>query len=352
MSKEPGALQLSYVQTLTALEDYLGVVPRGWEGMTVARLEAQRRERRAAKELPPDILLRALAILAVVAHHAGWTVFAGGTAMLFALAGYNFARFTWRDDAAAFRNAILRVMLRIAAPSVLLAGAYMLWRQEVEPTTLLLVHNWIALEHVSIFPIWFVEVLLQILVVWLCLIHIPNLLSVVREHKFVATLGLLALAVGSSLVARQIWDTSALRHLLPQHFMWLFVIGSVIWFASSAKSPYRGVARKAVATVALLIAISLQNDIFSFNNELSRLAWLMIGGTMLIWLGPIDVPRRIALPFIIVSQASFYIYILHPVFGYLPRYVLEWDSGAFYFIFSLIGSLATYLACLALIRAR
>ena len=177
-------------------------------------------------------------------------------------------------------------------------------------------------------------------------------MAVVREHKFGAILVFLAISIVVSLVARQIWDTMELRHLLPHHFMWTFVIGSLIWFAVSGDDHRQRMRRKVIASAALLLAVVIQYEIISFNNEVSRMSWLAIGGLSLIWLGPIKMPSPIALFLSLIGQASFYIYILHPVFGYFPRYVFEWEGEVYFFLIGLGGSLAAYLIAVSALRNR
>ena len=54
----------------------------------------------------------------------------------------------------------------------------------------------------------------------------------------------------------------------------------------------------------------------------------------------------------LIGQATFYIYLLHPAFQHFPRNVLNWDSGWANFIVGLTGSVGVWLAVTLVLRLR
>src|SRR3546814_7862467 len=65
------------------LERVLGHIPARWENKPIAELSALRREKRDTQALGADLIVRALAILLVVVHHATlWPIPAGAAAMV------------------------------------------------------------------------------------------------------------------------------------------------------------------------------------------------------------------------------------------------------------------------------
>src|SRR3546814_11824265 len=80
------------------LERVLGHIPARWENKPIAELSALRREKRDTQALGADLIVRALAILLVVVHHATlWPIPAGAAAMV-VLIGYSLARFQSKAD--------------------------------------------------------------------------------------------------------------------------------------------------------------------------------------------------------------------------------------------------------------
>ncbi len=102
-----GGDSLSYVELATRLGRRLGDLPHGWHTRTIRELAADDASRpRAATtrthrwpwhgrgvRTDSTVVLRALAILAIVATHANLVTIMGGAHLLLAVAGFNFARF-------------------------------------------------------------------------------------------------------------------------------------------------------------------------------------------------------------------------------------------------------------------
>ena len=119
-----GGDSLSYVELATRIEHRLGVLPADWHTRTVSELASLAGRRRRGASVDSTVLLRALAILAIVGTHANLLSVLGGAHLLLAVAGYNFARFQLSDvpGATRVRNGLVAVA-QVAVPSALFIGA-------------------------------------------------------------------------------------------------------------------------------------------------------------------------------------------------------------------------------------
>src|SRR5262245_41317899 len=95
-----------------------------------------------------DVVLRALAIAAVVYNHShqfdmGPMTLEGGMTFLLLLAGMNFARVAIREsDADHLRRSIVTMMRQVFVPSFLLVVASFAAYQQFDLLELLFVRNW------------------------------------------------------------------------------------------------------------------------------------------------------------------------------------------------------------------
>ena len=295
-----GGDSLSYVEMSLALETAIGRLPRGWPGMTVAELAAAAAPAGRAARVETGVVLRAAAIVLVVASHmtAFWP--AGGAHLLLALAGYSFARITLAGVAAPRRLArAAGGIARIAVPAsawialqVVLAGGYSLG-------AVLLVNNYTGEQSLSDgrWQYWFIEALVQILLALALLFGIPAVRRIERARPFAFVMALLgaALLFRFELLAFGADDNLIFR---PHAVAWIFLLG---WAVHRATSP----ARRAAVTAAVLITVP------GFFDEPARTAIVAGGILLVLWLPAIPVPRLLVRPLGVVAAASLAIYLTH-----------------------------------------
>ncbi|MFC7617209.1 acyl carrier protein [Actinokineospora soli] len=234
-----GGDSLTYVRTSVALERLVGTLPEDWPRMTVAALESLRRPPRRLPRVETDIVLRAVAIVTVVASHVGIGGVLGGAHLLLAIAGWNFARFLLPGTGT-----------RIARSAALVAAPAFAW----------LVFRWFAADDVTVVHLvfadnfvytgaigyWFVEVLLHALLVLALLFAIPAVRRWERAHGFAFALAALAAAYALRLafVDDQVFFD---RNLTTVGAVWFFPLG---WLAYRARTPAQ---KRLVLGIALVL---------------------------------------------------------------------------------------------------
>jgi acyl-CoA synthetase (AMP-forming)/AMP-acid ligase II/peptidoglycan/LPS O-acetylase OafA/YrhL len=297
-----GGDSLSYVEASVALEEMIGRLPPSWPEMTVAELSARvpggaRRSRVARVE--PDVALRAGAIGVVVGSHMTDVVPAGGAHVLLALAGYAFARFGLSGPGAGLPRRLATSASRIAMPTVawialmsLLAGGYGL-------AALFLVNDYLGPRATvgASWHYWYVEVLVQLLLVAAAVLAIPWLRGAERRAPWGFALAVLALALVPALLAPAA-DGPPTRAFLPHVVAWIFVLG---WAAHRARTPRRRLA----LSVVLLVAVP------GFFGDPPRELVLAAGVLALLWLPGVPVPRPGERVVGAVAAASLAIYLTH-----------------------------------------
>ena len=298
-----GGDSLTYVEVSLALEELLGALPGDWTTATVAELEARRVPARAARRLArveTGVLLRAAAILLVLASHMTDVVPAGGAHLLLGIAGYQFARLTLSGSGAPARlRRALATIARIAVPAslwiagvVAVAGGYSLG-------TILLVNNYTGDASFSNgrWHYWFIEALVQMLLVAALLFAVPA----ARRWEARAPFAFVAALLAPALLLR--FEVIALGEptraiFQPHAVVWLFLLG---WAVHRATTP----ARRVAVSAALLAATP------GFFGDPVREAVVAGGLLALLWAGSVPVPRALVRPVGLVASASLFIYLTH-----------------------------------------
>jgi surface polysaccharide O-acyltransferase-like enzyme len=299
-----GGDSLTYVEVSLGLEEIVGHVPPGWESMSVARLEASARrgERRAGAwtRMETGVALRAAAILLVLASHMTDVIPAGGAHLLLALAGYSFARFTLGalDAPGRLRRAAASAA-RIAVPAAAWIALVMLTLGGYSLGAMLLVNNYTGDSSFSDgrWHYWFIEALVQILLVAALLFCVPAVRRWERARPFAFALALLVPALVLRFGLVSVGDPT--REIFRPHTVaWLFVLG---WLACRADTP----ARRLVASALVVACVP------GFFGEPAREAIIAAGLLALLWIPTIPVPRVTARAVGLIAGASLYIYLTH-----------------------------------------
>ncbi|MBE9012786.1 AMP-binding protein, partial [Pseudanabaenaceae cyanobacterium LEGE 13415] len=295
-----GGDSLSYVQLAMEFERHLGYLPPGWERLSIAQLEQLSPKHDRFSPIETNIILRALAITVVVADHAYLMDFAGGAFLLLMIAGANLARF---QSEALFKGRVIQpifsLLKNLVTPYLIISIAYQLWKREFNPGVLLLVSNFVDPEVTSIFPIWFINLLVQVIIGFSVLFVVKPVRKFAAISPWEFGITTLMFGVIAKVGISSIWNTTYLYDRVPHMLFWIFALGWTIQFAKTNQQK--------VATTTILWAIV--PILVALNHTYA--IWMLVGGTLLLWLPMVSIPQILKSPLQIIGAATFHIYLFH-----------------------------------------
>ena len=300
-----GGDSLKYIELSVALERQFGELPRNWHELTVKNLG----ERFATGvvgsstriTLDSTVVIRAIAPVLVVANHSGIGWLAGGAALLLAVAGMNFGKFQWPHLLRSkFGTVATGVIANVLLPYWLILAAYQVLKQDLVLPDLLLYGNFVGQNTRAPFNAWFIQVVIQMLVIFSMLCWIRPLRSWARDHTFTFCAALLTIACGIRGIEPTLFPT--MMENLGRELSWvawLFVLGFIISMTESFRQ------RVVVSMCALFLPAAF------YFGDVSRTILTSAGCLVMIWSSRLPVPSwlaRIATP---IGSASMFIYMLH-----------------------------------------
>jgi len=331
-----GGDSLSYVQVSMALERHLGYLPKNWENLLVRNLEALTPQQQQTSIIESNIVFRALAITGVVVNHGGLipsNYISGGAMLLFVIAGMNFARFQsdavlrgqwWQPATSLLQNLII--------PYLVVALAFETYKLNYDPAVLLLYSNFVGpgTSHM-IFPAWFIQVLVQCLILFLLLFSIASVRHLANLSPWKFGLALLAIAIGLRLLVPYVWDTNYLYNRVPHMQIWLVVLGWCIHFAQS---------RTEKTTMTFILFAMM---LFVFNLESSKSWWIIGGAMIMLWIPYIPIWKMIKSVIQTLGASAYYLYLTHMIFIHIIVRTLKIDSPLLNVTTALLGGMVTWI---------
>ncbi|MEI5584955.1 MULTISPECIES: AMP-binding protein [unclassified Agromyces] len=336
---------LNYVELALQLESRVGALPADWPSRRIRDLaepvatapgtadasadagaaapartprprsgSAPAPHRRRVARVETSVVLRALAIVLIVATHADVVQLQGGAHLLLAVAGFNLARFRLTPgrsatDAAPGRaraaralrvRGLLRSVRAIAVPAVLWVGGVALIARTYDPATVAL-SNWLLGSDEAWSDqrhLWFIEALVWAVLAIAAIVAVPGLdaLERRRPYAFAAVVLVVALAIRSA-ASGGTAATSPLHYELPG-VAWLIALG---WLVARSTS----VRRRLVASAVVLATVP------GFFGDPLREAVVVAGLGLLVWATSLPVPAVLAGGIGTVASASMFVYLTH-----------------------------------------
>lgn len=291
-----GGDSLSYVEASIELEMLLGHVPPAWHLQTVAELDASKQASGRLRSVETGVAIRAVAIIAIMASHFDLFEVAGGAHVLLAAAGFNFSRFTLsamtgRESARPMGPVLARIMI----PTTAWVLAVFLLSRSFEPSILL------YLSHLTTDAgggYWFVEILVQILVLAALAFSIPKVRAIHRVSPYLFAVAALTAALYLRFGVDSLWDTDHLGFKVFHMSFWFFTIG---WVAEQSRLTWQRLALSCIVLVTVP----------GFFDSLSRTLVITIGVLALIWIPTVRVPAPFHRVIGAVGGASLYLYLVH-----------------------------------------
>lgn len=294
-----GGDSLSYVEASLRLERLLGELPAGWPTKPAAALADAAGPRRWGRAVETNVVLRALAIVTIVASHSNLITIMGGAHVLLAIVGFNLGRFQLGDQTRRDRTrSMLRGVSRVVVPSVLVIGTVAVvspditWKQAALLTTFT-EWNWSEPR----WSYWFIEALAFSTLLLAAMLAVPAVDRASRRWPFALPVALtVALTPGR-------FDLFGIPgdhvHRL-NGMLWLVTLG---WAISQART----VPQRLLVTA---LALWLAPGFFIVGGPI-RPAYLVVGLLALIWLPQVRLPA-VAAPLVgMLAASSLWIYLLH-----------------------------------------
>ena len=309
-----GGDSLSYVAASVRLERALGRIPQGWHLMPICELipapeaaahpaheDARATGRKFLRNwrgklsarMETGIVLRAVAIIFIVATHIKFFSWEGTAHVLMAVAGYNFARFQLTGSRRERLRRQMRAVTRIVIPSVLVIGVAFAVTDDYGWHNVFLLNSIVGPQGwTDMSRFWFVEVLVHILIGLALVLAIPAVDRAARRWPWAFPLAL----AGVDLLQR--FDIIELPYPGQGPVLWLFAFG---WAAAVSRQWWQ---RAAMTAFALLTIPG------SFSNEY-RSATILVGFLILLWIPTLPVPRGLHRITALLASSSLYIYVTH-----------------------------------------
>ncbi len=313
-----GGDSLTYIEAAVTLEASLGPLPSDWATTPISQLKAAEKKSRHWAKIDVTMLLRMVAILTIVSTHIGLVSLAAGAHILLGVAGFNFARFQLHS------NQYWSVIARVVAPSAVWIGGLLLFSDRYQLSNLFFTHNWTSdRTWDASWRYWFIDVLVQILVVAALVLALPAVRRFERQHQFPFALGLMIPAIALRYEIFDVLDMGRTGARTPL-VLWAFFAG---WASAQAKNVWH----------RMLVSATIVVSVYDFYPNDRRVMMIGAGLLMIVWVRQIPVPR-LTIPVITsIGQASLFIYLTHwQVFPVVAR-----NTNQF---IALLASLAAGLA--------
>ncbi|MEO5609156.1 MAG: AMP-binding protein [Ornithinibacter sp.] len=294
-----GGDSLSYVELSVHLEERLGPLPADWPLRPISALaRSDSPAQRWFAAVDTTIVLRALAILAIVGSHTHVFHLLGGAHILLAVAGYNFARFA--ATAPTVREMWRRVgstVGRIAAPTAVWVTVVGLFAGTYSVANVFLV-NWLfgSESWSSTWRLWFLEALVWTVVGFAAVLSIPAVRWRYARSPFALAAAVAALGALARLDILGLTSPPG-RGTAPA-VLWLVAIG---WAAHVAAS------RRQRLLLSGIVVLTLPG----FMGDPVREATIAAGLLLLVWVRTLSVPRPAVHAIAVLASASLYIYLTH-----------------------------------------
>lgn len=340
---ELGGDSLSFVQASMVLEELIGQLPDQWEMLPVRELgertQTARPSRFSLRAMEVPVLLRVISIMLIVAGHlhlfSKWLI-AGETKVLFIVSGISLARFQLQaiNERGNVRT-LLKSVASIAAPTILYAALIQAVFDKVHWQTVLLISNWFPERIVGLFTYWYIEVLLQMILIIGFALSFERVRKLIMANPFLnLIIAACALAVADILISTYVFDAAPLYNRVPQHYLAIMVLGMAIHFANSKM-------QKWVAAAVAVILLGGQDLLLIYGGGSQAEALKVYidvavpAVLAVIWIKSIPVPGLIARGLALIASATLYIYLTHFQFQSVARHIA--DQPALAVILALVG---------------
>ncbi len=310
-----------------------------------------------------EIILRCLAIAAVVFNHSHMTVagpgefgFGGGMAFLMLLSGYNLARFGLHNSSASdFKKSCLNLAARIALPTLAIIILSIPINKGAEPLYFLFISNWWSAKHPAILHIWYPEVIVQLMLFFWLFFSVKPVANLFLKYPLLSTVILFIVAVILRWAMPYIWNPPELKGRLPQIHLWNFVLGMLIFFVLHRDKAHN------LLSIGLILTLTLAGTLVAYSPYKMDFWWLIIATMLWLIFPRVKIWTGLARAFQVVGQSAFTIFLLHAGFLFIYRHIFVHQQllgpiqlppwPVLQFIFAFTGSIAAWIVLTSFTRA-
>jgi acyl-CoA synthetase (AMP-forming)/AMP-acid ligase II len=290
---------LSYVEMSIRVEEVLGHLPPGWHTTPIRELVPHDGPPRRGRSVEINVVLRALAIVAIVGSHANLFAVVGGAHVLLAVAGFNFGRFHLTSAGRTERLRHLGSSIgRVVVPSALWIGAVatftagLTWHNALLLNGVLGSRSWTE----PAWYYWFVEALVYTLVALTLLLSLPLVDRAERRWPFWLPVALAGLGLLTRYEVVEVMGGDVIHR--ANVVFWLFALG---WATVKATAPWQ----------RLLVSALVLTTVPGFFGDAAREGLVVAGMLALVWLRSVRVPAWTARALGVLASASLYVYLSH-----------------------------------------
>ncbi|KII28822.1 antibiotic biosynthesis protein [Pseudomonas fluorescens] len=343
---ELGGDSLSFVQASMVLEELIGHLPEQWETRPIRELceltNIAKPSKFSVREMELPVLLRVISIMFIVIGHFNlfpiWPI-SGETTVLFLVSGISLARFQLNAiNERGNARMLLKSIISIAAPTILYTILLQVVFDKIHWQTLLLISNWFPSSITGDFAYWYIEVLLQMIVIIGFALSFQRVRSIIMSNPFRhLVIAACLLAVADLMINKYLFDATGLFNRVPQHYLAIMVLGMAIHYAHSTK-------RKLIASAVTVMIIAFQDfqalsGLATQGLETGIYVDIALPAVLaLIWIRSIPVPGLIARGLALIASSTLYIYLTHFQFQSVARHL--YDQPALAVVIAIAGGIA------------
>ncbi len=349
---ELGGDSLSFVQASMVLEQLIGRLPEQWEMISVrelSELSVSKQSKLSVREMEVPVLLRVMSILLIVVGHfhvfSSWFV-SGETSILFIVSGISLARFQLKAiNERGNARALVKSAASIAVPTVLYTILTQVLFDRIHWQSILMISNWFTRNAVGDFTYWYIEVLLQMILIIGFALSFERVRKALMSNPFrYLVFASCLLAMANVLINVYVFDATALFNRVPQHYLAIMVLGMAIHYAHSN-------AQKLVVSAVAILVIGGQDilTIFGHESQVSGYVDIAIPAILaVIWIRSIPVPGIIARGLALIAASTLFIYLTHFQFQSIARRID--GAPALAVVIAIIGGIGVGYAWNKLLR--
>ena len=214
---------------------------------------------------------------------------------------------------------------------MVLVISYFFWKSSFSWDQIFMYSNYLPMEGRTpvIFPSWFIQVLLQCLVVLGVMFSFKKLREKFRENIWLTSYLILIFFVALRILFPHIYDTNYLFQRVPPIYLASIWLGWVILFSESKNQKFI-----TFGTAAILSFVHLGISATSL--------WISAGSFLLLFTDNFKLPCVLKVLITRIASATFYIYLFHMIFIHVPSNVLNLNSPLINSIFGVLGSISVW----------